>query len=60
MYNLEVSACCQDTSLHYCRHRLAAPEEMREELRDVFPEKGKERACKRDVKHETDSKAKIC
>ena len=49
MYNLDVSACCQDTSSHYCGHRLTAPEEMREELRAVFPEKEKERAGKRDA-----------
>lgn len=38
----------------------SAPEEIREKLRGVFPEKEKERACKQDVRQELDSKAKIC
>lgn len=54
----QVSACCPDTSLHYCR--LTAPEERREKLSDVFPDKEKERASEHDVTHEVDSKAQGC
>lgn len=54
----QVSACCPDPSLHYCR--FTAPEERSEKLSNVFPEKEIERASEHDVRHEIDSKAQIC
>lgn len=39
VYNLEVSVCCQNTSLHH-RHRLTAPEEMREKAKRCLSKEG--------------------